>query len=77
MRHRLSDTYENSRLLSDAYEPSRHLSDAYDHSFKKNKLTLWFLIGLKEKIHAPSEVTVGSAHFVNSSITEAFNNGAD
>ena len=46
------------RRLSDAYEPSRRLSDAYDHNLKK-KLTLWFLVGLKEKIHARSEVTVG------------------
>ena len=51
-------THSMRRRLSDAYEPSRRLSDAYDHNLKK-KLTLWFLVGLKEKIHAPSEVTVG------------------
>ena len=36
----------------------RRLSDDCGHFYKKN-WTLWFLIGLKEKIHAPSEVTVG------------------
>ena len=46
------------RRLSDAYEASRRLRDAYGQNFKK-KLTFWFLVGLKEKIHASSEVTVG------------------
>ena len=59
MRRRLSDAYGDNRCLSDAYEPIRHLSDAYDHNLKKKNLTLWFLVGLKEKIHVPSEVTVG------------------
>ena len=58
MHHRLSDAYEASRRLSDAYEPSCRLSDAYDHNFKK-KLSLWFLVQLKEKIHAPSDFSVG------------------
>ena len=58
MRRRLSDACEASRRLSDTYEPSRRLSDAYEHNLKK-KLSLWFLVQLKEKIHAPSEVTVG------------------
>ena len=54
----LSDTYEASHLLSDTYEPSRHLSKAYDHHFKK-KIYFWFLVQLKEKIHAPSDFSVG------------------
>ena len=45
------------RSLSDAYEASRRLSDAYDHNLKK-KLSLWFLVQLKEKIHAPSDFSV-------------------
>ena len=54
----LRDSYEASRRLSDAYEISRRLSDAYGHIFKQKKLSLWFLVGLKEEIHAPSDFSV-------------------
>ena len=57
MMHKSKDGMQGGKF--DAYEPSRRLSDAYDHKFKKKYLTLWFLVGLKEKIHAPSEVNVG------------------
>ena len=59
MRRRLSDSYEASRRLRDAYETSHRLSDAYGHIFKKKKLSLWFLVGLKKEIHAPSEFSIG------------------
>ena len=58
MRRRLSNAYEASRRLSDVYEPIRRLSNAYDHNFKK-KNYLCDLVQLKEKIHAPSDFSVG------------------
>ena len=41
--------------LSDGYEKIRRLSDACGHIYKKNKLSLWFLVSLKREIHTPSD----------------------
>ena len=59
MRRCLSDAYEDIHRLSDAYETSRRLTDAYGHIFKKKKLSLWFLVGLKKEIYAPLDFSVG------------------